>query len=54
MKTISIRDPVTNIRMFDLTLDSNGNGVIELKIGKLKVTTPLATVLSQAEALHSQ
>lgn len=54
MKTVPIRDPVNNIRMFDLVLESNGNVVIEVKVGKLKVVTPLAAVLSQAEALQIQ
>lgn len=54
MKTISIRDPVNNLRMFDLTLDNDGKVFIELKIGKIKVATPLAAVLSQAEELHAQ
>ncbi len=54
MQAIPIRDPATNIRMFDLTLDNDGKVFIELKIGKIKLTTPLAAVLSQAEELHSQ
>lgn len=52
--SIPIRDPVNNIRMFDLTLDNNGNVFIEAKVGKIKVIAPLAMVLSQAEALHIQ
>ena len=54
MPRIPIRDPVNNLRMFDLALDSDGNVVIELKIGKIKLTTSLAAVLSQAEELNAQ
>lgn len=53
-RSIPIRDPANNIRVFDLSLDSNGNVVIEVKVGKIKVSTPLAAVLSQAEALQMQ
>ena len=54
MQTISIRDPVNNLRMFDLTLDTNGNVIIVLKIGKIKVSTALDDVLTKAVGLQYQ
>lgn len=54
MVSVTIRDPNNNLRMFDLALDNNGNVVIEVKVGKLKLIAPLAMVLSQAQALQNQ
>lgn len=51
MQTISVRDPLNNQRVFDVTVDHTGEVIIVTKIGKLKVSTPLRDVISIAKVL---
>ena len=54
MSTIPIRDPLNQQRMFDLALDTNGKVIIVTKIGKLKVSTPLSSVINAARKLKPE